>query len=128
MDFIFDLPLANENHNVIVVVVDALTEQTRSIPMKPNHTAEDTALISYKETYKNYRVAKRIISDRDLIFPGHFCAEIMNILGVKLNLSTAFHPETDGRTVGKSMPYNSRDASQLYRQCTHRLGQVPSRT
>ena len=39
-----------------------------------------------------------IVSDRDPRFTGHFMTALLQILGTKQRLSTAFHPQTDGQT------------------------------
>ena len=39
-----------------------------------------------------------IIFDRDPRFTSRFWKGLMKELGVKLNLSTAFHPQTDGQS------------------------------
>ena len=39
-----------------------------------------------------------IISDRDTRFTSKFWMSLMELLQVKINMSTAFHPETDGQT------------------------------
>lgn len=41
---------------------------------------------------------KSIISDRDKIFTGHFWTELLKLMGITLNLSTAYHPQTDGQS------------------------------
>ena len=37
-----------------------------------------------------------IVSDRDPVFTGHVWRDLFELAGVKLHLSTAFHPQTDG--------------------------------
>jgi hypothetical protein len=39
-----------------------------------------------------------IVSDRDLVFTGHVWQDLFQLVGVKLHLSTAFHPQTDGQS------------------------------
>ena len=98
MDFIFELPKTEEKNTAILVVVDKLTKRTHFIPLKSNHTAKDTAYVFYKEIYRHHGLPRKIISDRDPRFTGSFWTELMKILKVKLNTSTAFHPETDGQS------------------------------
>jgi hypothetical protein len=39
-----------------------------------------------------------IISDRDPVFTGHIWRDLFRLAGVKLRLSTVFHPRTDGQS------------------------------
>jgi transposase InsO family protein len=41
---------------------------------------------------------KSIISDRDKLFTSSFWKTLIATLGIKLKLSIAFHPTTDGQT------------------------------
>ena len=41
---------------------------------------------------------KSIISDRDPRFTGSFWRELFKILGSQLNISSSYHPQTDGQT------------------------------
>lgn len=43
-------------------------------------------------------VPKKIISDRDSRFTSRFWTCMQTALGTQLNLSTAYHPKTDGQT------------------------------
>jgi len=39
-----------------------------------------------------------IVSDRDPVFTGHIWRDLFKMAGVKLHMSTAFHPQTDGQS------------------------------
>ena len=39
-----------------------------------------------------------IVSDRDPVFTGHVWRDLFGLAGVKLRMSTAFHPQTDGQS------------------------------
>ena len=51
-----------------------------------------------------------IVSDRDPIFTSHFWNALMKLQGVKLAMSFAYHPQTDGQTevVNKSLEHRLR--------------------
>ena len=98
MDFIFELPRTKDNKTGIMVVVDKLSKRIHFIPIESKHNAERTADTFYREIYKHHGLPRKIISDRDSRFTGNFWSELMKLLKVKLNLSTAFHPQTDGQS------------------------------
>ena len=98
MDFIFDLPRANTKKSAILVVVDKLSKHTHFIPIESKHTAKDTAKGFYNEIYKHHGLPRKIISDRDTRFTSILRKEIMKLLRVKLSVSAAFHPQTDGQS------------------------------
>jgi transposase InsO family protein len=43
-------------------------------------------------------VTEVVISDRGTQFVGHFMWDLLKLLGIKSNTSTAYHPQTDGQT------------------------------
>ena len=97
MDFITDLPIS-EGHTAILVVVDRLTKMSHFIPLAQLPTAEQTAESVVRNVFKLHGLPKTIISDRGPQFASKFWQRFMELLGVKVKLSTAFHPETDGQT------------------------------
>ena len=79
-------------------MVDKLAKKMHFIPLKSSRTAKDTAEKFYIEICKHHETPRKIISDRDPRFTGIFLSGLIRILRVKLNLSIAFHPETDGKS------------------------------
>ncbi|MCO5550383.1 hypothetical protein L7F22_003867 [Adiantum nelumboides] len=73
------------------------------IPPLPNNnvkqiaTAADIAQVFVKEIVKLHGIPARIISDRDAKFTSKFWQAMFQSLGTQSNLSTAYHPETDGQ-------------------------------
>ncbi|GKF67431.1 putative reverse transcriptase domain-containing protein [Tanacetum coccineum] len=50
-----------------------------------------------KEIVSRHRVPISIISDRDSHFTSRFWQSLQSALGTQLDMSTAYHPETDGQ-------------------------------
>nr|GEW55781.1 putative reverse transcriptase domain-containing protein [Tanacetum cinerariifolium] len=51
-------------------------------------------------TITRHGIPVSIISDRDLKFASNFWRSLQNALGTRLDMSTAYHPETDGQSEG----------------------------
>ena len=98
MDFIVRLPITKKGFDAIVVFVDKLTKRVIIRPCKVNDTAEDIARIYLDGVVREHGLSKHIISDRDTKFTSKFWRTFVELLGIKLKMSTSFHPETDGQT------------------------------
>eukprot|EP00253_Pinus_taeda_P014513 PITA_14513 len=96
MDFITGLLLTSQRHNAILVVVDKLTKSAHFIPVRDTYDVADVARVFISEIIRFHGVPKKIISDRDSRFTSRFWMQ--TALGTQLNLSTAYHPETNGQT------------------------------
>ena len=97
MDFITELP-PSSGHTGILVIVDRFTKAAEFIACDSAMTAEGTARLFLDYVYRHHGLPRDIITDRGTQFTSKFWRAIMGQLGVKLNLSTAFHPQTDGQT------------------------------
>jgi hypothetical protein len=103
MDFILGLPESQQpmtkvKFDAILTVQDRLTKYTYFIPYKETSTAEDLAYWFIKEIASQRGMPKAIISDRDKLFGSKFWTSLMNQMGVKRKMSTAYHPQTNGQT------------------------------
>ena len=61
-------------------------------------TAKEVAWLFLKEVMRLHRVPESIVSDRDTKFMSMFWHELHRLMGTKLLMSTAFHPQMDGVT------------------------------
>ena len=66
--------------------------------MRDTYDVADVARVFINEIIRLHGVPKRIISDRDPKFTSRFWTSMQLALGTQLNLSSAYHPETDGQT------------------------------
>ena len=63
-----------------------------------NISLEGITKIYKNNIWKLHGVSRRILSDRGLQFTSKFMKEFIKALGTKRQLSTAYHPQTDGQT------------------------------
>jgi transposase InsO family protein len=59
---------------------------------------EETAALYAKHVFARYGLTTKIISDRDPRFASKFTQELCKLLGIQQNISTAYHPRTDGQS------------------------------
>lgn len=98
MDLYSGLPVTARGHNCVVAFVDRLSKRVHFVPTTTTATASDVADIFCKHVVRLHGVPRVIVSDRDTRFVSSVWRTLQHILGVKLNMSTANHPQTDGQT------------------------------
>jgi transposase InsO family protein len=98
MDFITHLPRTTGGYDSILVVVCRLSKQALFIPTRSTITAPETATLYFKHIFRLHGLPISIVSDRDPRFTSRFWKELFRLLGTKLAMSTAYHPQTDGQT------------------------------
>jgi hypothetical protein len=97
IDMIGPLP-KSDNYDLILVIVDRFSKMIHLIPTKTSLSSSKLAEIYKKEVWHLHGIPRRIISDRGPQFTSKFMKELCNALGIEQNLSTAYHPQTDGQT------------------------------
>ena len=81
------------------MVVDRFTKMAHFILIeKGPRTAENCAKLFLANVWRAHGLPSDIVSDRDAVFTGAFWSELTKRLGVRLRMSTAFRPQTDGQT------------------------------
>lgn len=98
MDFVVGLSKTKKNHDAIWVIIDQLTKSTHFLPINEKYTIDRLVDIYSKEIVVQYGVLVAIVFDRDLRFISRFCKSFQECVGIKLNMSTAYHPQTDGQS------------------------------
>ena len=98
MDLITDLPKTPEGYDAIITVVDRLTKMAHFIPCTTKVKAHELAEFFRKEIIKHHGLPKSIVSDRDPRFTSKFWKALCESLQTKQNMSTPYHPQTDGQT------------------------------
>ncbi|GKB13529.1 putative reverse transcriptase domain-containing protein [Tanacetum coccineum] len=98
MDFVTKLPKTAAGQDTIWVIVDRLTKSAHFLPMREDDTLEKLTRQYLKEVVSKHGVPVSIISDRDGKFTSHFWKSLNKALGTRLDMSTAYHPETDGQS------------------------------
>ena len=95
IDFIRPLPL-DEGYNCILTITDRLGSDIRLIPTTCTLSAEKLAKLFFREWYCENGLPLEIILDRDKLFVLQFWITLHKLTGVKLKMSSSFHPQTDG--------------------------------
>ena len=97
IDFIKGLPKSLK-FNCIMVVVDRMSKYSHFIPLKHPFTATQVVDYFIKEIVRLHGIPCTIISDRDKVFTSTFWKVLFCQQGSKLQMSSSYHPQTDGQT------------------------------
>ncbi|GJP30128.1 hypothetical protein CLOM_g22514 [Closterium sp. NIES-68] len=97
LDFITGLPPTTSGHDAFLVVIDKFSKMGHFIPTHTTARTEQTAQLFVRHIISQHGIPTTLISDRDPKFTSKFWKELMSLLGTKLAMSSAYHPQTDGQ-------------------------------
>ena len=80
------------------MIIDRLTESAHFIPVKIDYSMDQLVELYVDEIVRLHGVPLSIVSDRDPRFTSKFWKELQSTVGTRLNLSTTFHPQTNGQS------------------------------
>ncbi|GJR07767.1 putative reverse transcriptase domain-containing protein [Tanacetum coccineum] len=98
MDFVMKLPKSSQGYDTIWVIVDRLTKSAIFVPMRETNPLEKLARMYLKEVVTRHGIPISIICDRGPRFASNFWRSLHKDLGTNLDMSTAYHLQTDGQS------------------------------
>ncbi|KAJ0497126.1 putative nucleotidyltransferase, Ribonuclease H [Helianthus annuus] len=98
MDFVTGLPRSQRGNDTIWVIVDRLTKSAHFLVIKETDKFSTLANVYLKEVVSRHGVPTSIISDRDARFTSKLWQVMHKSFGSRLDMSTAYHPQTDGQS------------------------------
>jgi len=82
-----------------IVFVDRFTKFVRIVPTTLTVTAPQVAQAFITHVFRHgFGVPVSLVSDRDPRFTGHFWRALQSLMGTSLDMSSAYHPQSDGQT------------------------------
>ena len=97
VDFITKLPIV-AGKDAILVVCNRLSKMTHFIAIMEEMIVKGLARVFRDNVWRLHRLPKSIVSDRKPQFVAELTKELNRMLGIKMKLLTALHPQTDGQT------------------------------
>ncbi|CAI7887542.1 unnamed protein product, partial [Closterium sp. NIES-53] len=141
LDFITGLPPTNAGHDAILVVIDKFSKMGHFVPTHTTARTEETAQLFLKHIISQHGIPTTLISDRDPKFTSKFWKELMSLMGTRLVMSSAYHPQTDGQTERLNQISSQKHLADRHRRdhtiavgdhvlldtCNLNLGHLPSK-
>ncbi len=97
VDMVTGLPRCN-GQDAILMIVDRFSKEIIPIACTTELSSEGRAKILRDEVYAKHGMPQVVISDRGTVFVSKFMKDLYDLLQIKANTSTAYHPQTDGQT------------------------------
>ncbi|GJZ68791.1 putative reverse transcriptase domain-containing protein [Tanacetum coccineum] len=109
MDFVIKLPKSSQGYDTIWVIVDRLTKSAIFVPIRETDPMEKLARMEtdpmeklarmyLKEVVTRHAIPISVIYDHDPRFASKFWRSLQKALSTNLDMSTTYHPYTDGQS------------------------------
>jgi hypothetical protein len=98
MDWITKLPPSLGYDSILTITDHDCSKAVVFIPCKEAMGTEELAKLYFKQVFPHYGIPKKIISDRDPRLTSQLARDICAEIGIQQNVSTAYHPQTDGQS------------------------------
>src|SRR5712672_1802693 len=98
LDFIIKLPVSDGYDTILTITDHDCSKAAIFIPCNEEIDAAGVAKVYATYVFPHYGLPKKVISDRDPQFASNFSRELCDLLRIKQNISSAYHPQTDGQS------------------------------
>jgi len=97
-DFVTKLPTSEAGHDVVVTIINPLMKRAWWIPIKEADLTAEKFTTAFIDGYeRSWGLPVSIVSDRDTRFTSGFWQSLCSQLGIRLRMSTAYHPQSDSQ-------------------------------
>ncbi|GJR35980.1 putative reverse transcriptase domain-containing protein [Tanacetum coccineum] len=98
MDFVTKLPKSSQGLDTIWVIVDRLTKSAHFLPIREIDPLDKLTKLYFDRIVTRHGTLVLIIYDSDGKFTSNFWRTFQKALGTSLDMSTAYHSQTDGQS------------------------------
>ena len=98
IDLIVKLPTSQGYDSILRITDQGCSKAVIMIPCHKATDAEGMAQLYGQNVFPHYRIPRSVISDRDTCFASTFTKELCRCIGIRQNISTAYHPQTNGQS------------------------------
>jgi hypothetical protein len=97
MDWITELPTSLGYDSILTITDYDCSKVVLLLPCREAIGTKDLAQIYFSKVFPHYGIPDKIISNRDPRLTSKLAKEICQITKINQNISTAYHPQTDGQ-------------------------------
>ena len=98
VDFVVKLPLSKGSDSILTVTDQGCTKAIILVPCREDMGVEAIAELFKERVFPYTGIPTKLISDWDTRFMSSWFKELCHALGIDQNMSTAYHPQTDGQS------------------------------
>jgi hypothetical protein len=98
LDLIVDLPKSAGYDSIITITDHDVSKALLFLPCNQTIGAIGVAQLYMQHVFPHFSIPQKVISDHDTHFTTQFTKELCRLLDITQNISTAYHPQTDGQS------------------------------
>lgn len=83
---------------MILTVIDRFSKYAHFILLAHPYTVVTVSQAFFNEIVHLRSMPSSIVNDRDVVFTSSFWQELFKLAGVRLHMSTAYNPQSDGQS------------------------------